>query len=142
MRPYDALNTPNWKFRVPSCFNDALDIRLVSRTKNLVEYAAWTQGINFAFDAGDMLYRDQDTYEKGTPALQIITSRKAQGTKMEKLNKGIDGQSETVDESIETNIFEGYYPGEVIYRDFEAGDIKTTTQMDFVKMLIGINANG
>ena len=60
---------------------DALDIKLVSRTKNLVEYAVWTQGVNFAFSEGDMLYRDLAAYEGEKPALQVISAKKAQGTK-------------------------------------------------------------
>ncbi len=139
LRPHDAFDTPDWAFFVPEYFNDALDIKLVSRTKNLVGYTAWTQGIDFAFDTGDVIYRDKDTYQKGTPALQVISAKKAQGTKAEKLNTGSDSETEIVGENTETELFDGYYPGEVSYRDFEAGIMKTTTQMNFVKMLIGIN---
>ena len=141
LRPYDAVDTPDWAFYVPEYFNDALDMKLVSRKKNLVEYTVWTQGINFSFDAGDMLYRDQYSHKEGTPALQIISAKKAQGIKAEKLNKGVDSE-ETTEVYFDADNFGDYYPGEVIYRDFEAGDIKTMTQMDFVKMLIGINSNG
>lgn len=41
-------------------------------------------------------------------------------------------------DSEDDSYFNEYYPGEIVYRDFEAGDVKTKTQMDFVKMLIGI----
>ena len=63
------------------------------------EFTVWNQGINFAFDAVDTLYRDKDTYEKWTPAIQIIASKKAQGTKTEKLSTGIDDQSYFADKS-------------------------------------------
>ena len=38
LRAYDAIDTPEWAYRVPRCFNDALDIKLLMRTKNYVEY--------------------------------------------------------------------------------------------------------
>ena len=108
LRAYDAVDTPEWAYRVPRCFNDALDIKLLLRTKNYVEYYAWTQGANFAFDAGDVIYRDNASYEKGTPALQVISAIRANES----------------------------YPGEVMYRDFESGEERIKTQIDFVRMLI------
>lgn len=137
LRPYDATDTPSWAFYVPSYFNDSLDIRLISRMKNSVEYVAWTQGINFSFDRGYMLYRDRETYIKGTPAIQIISAKRAYGTKTEELDLGTDMSSAVVDDYVDG--LGSYYPGEVIYRDFDAGDVETKTQMDFVKMLIGIS---
>lgn len=138
LRPADATDTPEWAFRVPRYFNDSLDIRLTSRKKNSVEYSAWTQGINFSFDRGYMLYRDHESYLKGDPAIQVISAKKAFGTIPEKLNLGID-TGERYDEyyGYEENM--NYYPGEVIYRDFERGEVKTKTQFDFVLMLIGIS---
>ena len=108
LRAYDAIDTPEWAYRVPRCFNDALDIKLLMRTKNYVEYYAWTQGTNFAFDAGDVIYRDNASYEKGTPALQVISAVRANEN----------------------------YHGEIKYRDFESGEEKMKTQIDFVRMLI------
>ena len=58
LRNFDAMDTSEWAFHVPRCFNDALDIRLISRKWNCVEYTAWTQGANFSFKAGDILYRN------------------------------------------------------------------------------------
>ena len=84
-------------------------------------YNTWTQGINFAFDAGDVLYRNLESYKMGTPAWQIISAKKA-------FSEIKDGSEDYTD----------YYPGEVIYRDFEAGGIRTKTQMAFVQMLIGV----
>lgn len=109
LRACDAIDTPEWAYRVPRCFNDALDIKLMLRTKNFVEYYAWTQGINFAFDVGDVIYRDNVLYEKGTPALQVIAATSAAES----------------------------YPGEVTYMNFEVGGKETKTQRDFVRMLIG-----
>ena len=110
LRSSDAIDTPEWAYRVPRSFNDALDIKLLLRTKNYVEYYAWTQGVNFAFDVGDVIYRDNTSYEKGTPALQVISAANATEC----------------------------YPGEVTYKNFESGEEKTTTQRDFVRMLIGM----
>lgn len=135
IRAYNAKGTPNWAFHVPECFNAALDIKLITRTKNLVDYTVWTQGINFAFDTGDMLYHDYDSYKKGTPAIQVITGIKAQGTTPENLSMGADRESLSTEEN--NMMLDKYYPGKVVYNDFEAGGIKTTTQLEFVKMLIG-----
>ena len=107
LRPHDAVDTPDWKFFVPEYFNDALDIKLVSRKKNLVEYSAWTQGINFAFDSGDVLYRDRLSYEKGTPAIQVISAKKAQGTEAEKLNTGDSSGLENYETNIESEKYDG-----------------------------------
>lgn len=81
LRSYDTLDTPDWAFFVPRYFNDALDIRLVTRTKNLVEYAAWTQGINFAFDTGDMLYRDKDAHKKELRLCKLFLLKKRKARK-------------------------------------------------------------
>ena len=65
-------------------------------------------GANFAFDAGDVIYRDNASYENGKPALQVISAI---------------GANES-------------YPGEIRYRDFESGEEKMKAQTDFVRMLI------
>ena len=137
IRSYNVNATPDWAFHVPEYFNDALDIKLVSRTKNFVEYAVWTQGANFSFDVGDMLYRNFDSYQKGTPALQIISASKAHGINSEKLNRGADSEIKMIEENDAFTMTEIYYPGQVVYRDFENGGTKTVTQLEFVKMLIG-----
>lgn len=108
LRCSDAADTSDWAYHVPRCFNDALDIKLLMRTKNYVEYYVWTQGANFAFDAGDVIYRDNASYENGTPALQVISAIRANES----------------------------YHGEIRYRDFESGEEKMKTQTDFVRMLI------
>ena len=135
LRPHDAKDTSDWAFHVPECFNDALDIHLVSRKWNTVEYTAWTQGTNFSFDAGDVLYRDIDSYKRGIAALQIVSATPARGTKIEGLNLGIDTKRSTKErQGDEADV---PYAGSVTYKDFENGDTKTMTQIDFVKMLIG-----
>ena len=85
-----------------------------------------------------MLYRDLAAYEGEKPALQVISAKKAQGTKTEVLNAGADNMKENIAEDNSNITPNKYYSGEIVYRDFEAGDVKTKTQMDFVKMLIGI----
>lgn len=45
-----------------------------------------------------MLYRDLAAYEGGKPALQVISAKKAQGTKTEVLNAGADNMKENIAE--------------------------------------------
>ena len=73
-----------------------------------MEYYVWTQGANFAFDVGDVIYRDNASYENGTPVLQVISAIKANES----------------------------YHGEIRYMDLESGEEKMKTQTDFVRMLI------
>ncbi|MBQ7262195.1 MAG: hypothetical protein IJR14_00595 [Synergistaceae bacterium] len=134
LRPHDATATPEWAFHVPSWFNDALDIRPVTRMLNLVEYAAWTQGANFAFKAGDMLYRDEASCRAGRAALQVVSAEAARGVAGEALSLGADAAMEPASGEREG---ERYRPGRVDWRDFETGETRTDTQMAFVRMLIG-----
>lgn len=134
LRPHDATATPGWAFHVPSWFNDALDLRPVTRMLNLVEYAAWTQGANFAFKAGDMLYRDEASCQAGRAALQVVSAEAARGVAGEALSLGADGAIEPAPGEREG---ERYRPGRVDWRDFETGETRTDTQMAFVRMLIG-----
>ena len=106
-----------------------------------MKYNVWTQGINFAFKAGDMLYRNSQEYQKGNPALQVKYAEDAGGTQVEKLNRGVldDSGQQEVKEQDDNTTSETYYPGIIIYEDFEHDNQKIKiTQFDFVKMLIGI----
>src|SRR4051794_1169574 len=46
-----------WFMHVPSCFNDALDLRQTPRVNDAGETRmVWTQGPSFDFKTGDVLY--------------------------------------------------------------------------------------
>lgn len=141
LRSFDATDTPEWAFHVPRCFNDALDISLISRKWNCVEYTAWTQGANFSFKAGDILYRDLGSYLKGTPAICVESAISARGTRFEGLDLGADVQGAKVSD-LENDESDGatgkdYFAGSVTFRDCVSNNVKTVTQMEFVKMLVG-----
>lgn len=61
-----------WYMCVPSCFNDALDIRLTSRSVNKQKLLVWTQGSSFYFNAGDTIYDTADAYKVWSEALKSI----------------------------------------------------------------------
>lgn len=69
----DLLKNPEsdheegWHMAVPSCFNDALDIRL-----NFGVNRGWTQSGCFAFKQGDVLYDTPRAYTVWSEALQHI----------------------------------------------------------------------
>lgn len=55
---------PNWAFAVPRSFRDALDIVWDIRQQNKVRRETWTQGANYRFAAGDVLYDHPAPYQK------------------------------------------------------------------------------
>lgn len=132
-----------WAFHVPRCFNDALDIKLISRRWNCVEYTVWTQGVNFSFKAGDILYRDFREYLRGTPTIFVESATSARGTQVEELNLGENsleiGVADRENNATKEAGLKEYYPGSVTLKNYVTGDVTTITQMDFVKMLIGSN---
>ena len=141
LRDWDATKTPEWAFHVPRWFNSALDIQLISRKWNTVEYTVWAQGVNFSFRAGDVLYQDLDDYLQGTPALFVESAINARGTKPEGLNTGADTSAPELAEleNDEPNDAAGkdFFPGSVTFRDCVTDEVKTVTQVEFVKMLMG-----
>lgn len=143
LRSPDATETPKWAFHVPRCFNDALDIKLISRRWNCVEYTVWTQGVNFSFKAGDILYRDFREYLRGTPTIFVESATSARGTQVEELNLGENsleiGVADRENNATKEAGLKEYYPGSVTLKNYVTGDVTTITQMDFVKMLIGSN---
>lgn len=48
---------------LPTCFNDALDIRRTTRIEDKVPVERWTQGSSFGFRAGDILYDTPEAYQ-------------------------------------------------------------------------------
>lgn len=61
----------DWYMHVPDCFNAALDIQLMERKKNTVSFLAWTQGSNFGFAKGDIIYKNSYTGSSISPLIQI-----------------------------------------------------------------------
>jgi hypothetical protein len=57
---------------VPSCFNDALDIKQTDRVVNKKKTLVWTQGSSFHFNTGDTIYDTPDAYKVWSEALKTI----------------------------------------------------------------------
>lgn len=65
--------TSDWSMCVPSCFNNALDIRLTPRKMKGEDTLVWTQGSAFSFKAGDTLYDTSMAYSEWGEALTRLT---------------------------------------------------------------------
>lgn len=63
----------SWFLYVPVRFNDALDLRKQTRYEDRKPYEVWTQGANFSFKPGDVLYDCQAAYEEWGVALKKIS---------------------------------------------------------------------
>lgn len=57
------LDTHDWFFFLPSCFNSSLDIALTPRVQQRQETLVWTQGHRFRFQTGDLIYNHPKAYE-------------------------------------------------------------------------------
>jgi hypothetical protein len=68
LRSTDEENA--WFMYLPSVFNHALDIRETERVGS--SQAVWTQGANFSFAKGDMIYDTQLAYQVWATALREI----------------------------------------------------------------------
>lgn len=64
----EADDTPDWFMCLPSCFNDALDLRQTTLEGN----TQWTQGSAFSFKTGDTLYDTPQAYHQWKEALRHI----------------------------------------------------------------------
>jgi len=75
----DLLKSPQddekngWFMCVPSCFNNALDIRLTTRKIDGKETRVWTQGSAFSFKPGDTLYDTSKAYSEWGEALKHLS---------------------------------------------------------------------
>lgn len=67
-----AETTEGWWMCVPSCFNDALDIKQTERVANKRKALVWTQGSSFHFSAGDVIYDTPEAYKVWSEALKSI----------------------------------------------------------------------
>ena len=65
--------SPGWRFHVPTCFNDALDIRQTQRKVDGKPVLVWTQGANFAFGPSDVLYDTPHGYQQWSDAVQELS---------------------------------------------------------------------
>jgi hypothetical protein len=75
--------TLSWCFALPEGFNDALDIKFTSWTKNkIAQKKKWTQGFNYEFKSGDIIFNHVSAYtnfgqfikSKNPIALQVIST--------------------------------------------------------------------
>jgi hypothetical protein len=76
-RSLDLLKHPEkdsdgWFMCVPSCFNEALDIKQTERVTNGKKTICWTQGASFSFKPGDTIYDTPIAYEVWSEALKHI----------------------------------------------------------------------
>ncbi|NCC62220.1 MAG: hypothetical protein EOM12_15070 [Verrucomicrobiae bacterium] len=67
-----AETAEGWYMCVPSCFNDALDIKQTERVVNKMKALVWTQGSSFHFNTGDTIYDTPDAYKVWSEALKTI----------------------------------------------------------------------
>ena len=68
----DDEQATGWFMCVPSCFNNALDIRQTPRKKDGKETLVWTQGSAFSFKAGDTIYDTPKAYSEWGEALKHL----------------------------------------------------------------------
>lgn len=59
----DGEYSNGWYFCIPRAFRDALDIKLTDRVIKKQPVRIWTQGSEFCFDVGDVLYDTPSAYE-------------------------------------------------------------------------------
>jgi len=69
-----APHDPGWHFVPGPPFNDALDMRLTESVQEKKATRSWTQGSNFAFKRGDVLFDTPDGYGNWQEALKRVGS--------------------------------------------------------------------
>lgn len=69
----DDEQTTGWFMCLPSCFNNALDIRQTPRKKDGKESLIWTQGSAFSFKPGDAIYDTPKAYSEWGEALKHLS---------------------------------------------------------------------
>jgi hypothetical protein len=73
LRDPKAKYADGWYMCVPTCFNEALDIKQTERVQNKKKILVWTQGSFFSFKEGDTLYDTPDAYKVWSEALKCIS---------------------------------------------------------------------
>jgi hypothetical protein len=74
----DLLKNPEmdvsqgWYMHVPTCFNNALDLRQTPRKVDGKTETVWTQGSVFSFKPGDTIYDTPKAYSVWAEAVQTI----------------------------------------------------------------------
>jgi len=61
-----------WFMYIPPFFNNALDIRDTERKKDKISYWVWTQGADFSFSVGDVIYDTKEAYKTWSEAIKKI----------------------------------------------------------------------
>lgn len=72
LRDPESEGAFGWFIFMPPHFNDALDIRKMTRYEKKIPYEVWTQGSNFGFKQGDILYDTAEGYSEWTIAITRI----------------------------------------------------------------------
>jgi hypothetical protein len=72
LRDPENDGTTGWFMHLPTCFNDALDIKQTPRKVDGKTVTVWTQGAGFAFKAGDTIYDTARAYDEWAQALRHI----------------------------------------------------------------------
>jgi len=119
-----------WYMCVPSCFNDALDIKRTERVKSRKKRLVWTQGSWFSFKRGDTVYDTPDAYKVWSEALKSINL--CVQIKMASNAGPSDGASERFSGSVAFAILT---PNKARSKLVERAE-HTISQDDFVRFLI------
>ena len=125
----------DWAFIVPTCFNDALDIKKTIRIKNKKGREIWTQGSTFFFKTGDIFYNKREAYidwpkaiSDKLCAIQVVSGKSSVPGRSEKNGKnGKDRDKGEVTYTV-------YYCNEK-ENILKKEGIYTTSQDDFIKIL-------
>jgi len=72
LRDPECPGSAGWAMYLPTCFNDALDIRRTTRIEDKTPVERWTQGATFGFHAGDVLYDTPVAYQDWAAARPCI----------------------------------------------------------------------
>jgi hypothetical protein len=131
--PGAVSENADWAFIVPTCFNDALDIKKTIRIKNKKKHEIWTQGSTFFFKTGDIFYNKRDAYtdwpkaiSDGLYAIQVISGKSSVPGKNGKNQKDRDKGEVTY------TVYHGCKKDNVLKKE----GVHTTKQDDFIKILI------
>lgn len=126
LKPPIQEYTEGWHVCLPSCFNDSLDIKLIS----LVSGPTWTQGGFFSFSEGDVLYDKKEGYLVWREALKCISFSI-------QITRATPVVSTPQDNTLSPGLVEfTIYKPNKDRTKIEPVEHKSMTQYDFVKFLI------
>jgi hypothetical protein len=134
--PETSSKGDEWAFIVPQCYNDAMDIKKTIRCKHkkgLEKHKTWTQGSTFYFQTGDIFYNKREAYTDWPKAMsdelcaiQVISGKSSAPGKNGKNARDRDKGEVTYT----------FYRGSRKENVLKKEEIRTTTQDDFIKILI------